>query len=211
MKFTMRFLSSGFVCIPLLAAALVSASISSISKEVEVGDQKFFWDHEKKDFENWLRTLDVGGDYEQLFHAGNNYTPADGQLVQSTEFLSGLHALQDIVHTAIQDGKKVRAYGSKWASNNIAYGNEYMVQTWGLNYIQVGIDDKTHVTTDYVAIKDRLVFVQGGVMIVDIHKALFEKGLALTTTGAADGHARFCDRVWGHGGIRPGDTHCASR
>jgi FAD/FMN-containing dehydrogenase len=56
-----------------------------------------------------------------------------------------------------------------------------MVQTWGLNYVQVGIDNETHVTTDYVSIKDRLVFVQGGVMILDIHKASPHK------TGSADG------------------------
>jgi hypothetical protein len=186
MRFTRRFLSSGLVYIQLLAAALVSASNSSNVSKVEVDDQNIFWP-KKKDYVNWLRTLDVGGDYEKLFRPGNGFELVDGHSVQSIDFRPGLHALQDIVAQALLDGKRVRAYGSKWASSNIAYGKEYMVESWGLNYIQVGIDETPHVAPGYLAIKDRLVFVQCGVMIQDMHKALFEKGLALTTTGAADG------------------------
>lgn len=147
-------------------------------------------------FVNWNKSPNVGGPYENLFQPQN-----DGQVgvdIQTTEFQSGLQQLMDIVDEALSNNKRIRAYGSKWSTTNVAYTNDYLVETWGLNYYtQLDTHDKNQVldtTTkshndddDDRTAASRLVFVQAGVMIKHLNEALLQAGLALPTTGSGDG------------------------
>lgn len=144
----------------------------------------------KKIWRNWLDTINVGGEFEKIFQPRNRGIAATVR-IQSQEFLSGLQALQDTIAQAVSDGKRLRAYGSKWGLSNCAYVDDYLIESWGLNYLKIGIgegNEANHVTAPYqVSGPNRLVFAQAGVMIQEIHKALFARGLALSTTGAGDG------------------------
>lgn len=134
-----------------------------------------------------MKTIDVGGPYEKLFRPQNNASTIESKFVQSADFFSGLKDLINVVGLAQQDGKRVRAYGSKWSINDMAYSDEYLVTTWGLNFCRIGVDDEVDLTENYGKKKNQLVFVQSGVMVRDLNKELIEKGLALSTTGAGDG------------------------
>jgi FAD/FMN-containing dehydrogenase len=98
----------------------------------------------------------------------------------------GLQDLQDIVAQAEMDGKRVRAYGSKYTMNNMLYTSQYLVQSWGLNYHKIGIEQETHVTEAYNETRDCLVFVQSGVRIKTLNQKLFDAGLALKTSTTLD-------------------------
>jgi hypothetical protein len=82
---------------------------------------------------SWHRpaSINVGGSFEKLFQAANTVELADGQFVQDVEFLSGLESLQEILAEAQVDGKRLRAYGSKWSTNNLPYDDEYLVDKRG--------------------------------------------------------------------------------
>ena len=181
----MRFL----LLAPLLAGMCAAQNTTKVDgKEMNL----FFGHRKKKAWLNWHRSINVGGDYEDIFYPKNSF--GEGARSQNVEFLSGLSELQDIVKKAEEDGKRLRAYGSRWALSQVAYTSEYVVQTWGLNFVKVGIDNETYVADGYKDKMDKLVFTQSGVMVQDIHRALFDKGLALSTTGASDGQ-RFVGAV----------------
>ena len=135
-------------------------------------------------FVNWHRSIDVGGPYKVLFQPSNNVELDKDENTQDQEFLVGLSQLQDIVAKAVAKKVRVRAYGSRWSLNDAAYTQDYLVETWGLTYLKVGIDDDAFVQVPYQPIKNRLTFVQTGVFVQDVNTALFEKGLALQTSGA---------------------------
>jgi len=137
-------------------------------------------------FVNWHYTIDVGGHFEKKFRPGNNVTLLKGEAIQDREFLSGLHALQEIVQQAATDGKRLRAYGSRFSLSNIAYDNEYLIETWGLNYYKLGLDE-THVSESYRERRERLVFVQSGVMIRHINEILQDHHLSFYSGGDIDG------------------------
>jgi hypothetical protein len=142
-------------------------------------------------WKSWHRpgSINVGGSYERLFQAANNVELADGQFVQDVEFLSGLESLQEILAQAQVDGKRLRAFGSKWSTNNLAYDDDYLVGTRGLNYCKIGIDDEAQVTENYADIRSRLAYVQSGVMVKRLGRALLEEGLALQNMGNTDGQS----------------------
>jgi hypothetical protein len=150
----------------------------------ELKDESSLW-------RSWHRpgSINVGGSYEKLFQAANNVELPDGQFVQDVEFLSGLESLQEILAQAQVDGKRLRAYGSKMSINNLAYDDEYLVDTRGLNYCKIGIDDEAQVTEKYADIRNRLAYVQSGVVVKRLNRALIEEGLALKTMGSTDGQS----------------------
>ena len=136
----------------------------------------------KGEFLNFYRSINVGGDYDTIFKPGNGI----GGLIQDEEFLKGLVDLQNIVAQAETDGKRVRAYGSKYTMNNMLYTSQYLVQSWGLNYHKIGIEEETHVTEAYNETRDCLVFVQSGVRIKVLNQKLFDAGFALKTSPTTD-------------------------
>jgi hypothetical protein len=138
-------------------------------------------------FLNYHRTINLGGPVQRLFQPSNNVILEKGEAVQDEDFVSGLHELMDIVALAESNGKRVRAYGSKWSLSPVAYNQECLVQTWGLTYLKVGIDNDGHVTAGYQHIKNRLAFVQAGVFVQSLNQKLLQAGLALPTSGAGDG------------------------
>lgn len=176
----------------LVLATVVAASNSQSSSHGGsdgIANRLLQWwkpNHHVKMWMNWHKSIPVGGNYEVLFEPSNGVPSQAGKRFQTENFLKGLKALQDVVARGVADKKRVRAYGSKWASSNIAYVNEYPVATSGLNYIKVGMDE-AFLTAAYKSKPERLTFVQCGVMVQGVHQALFEKGQALSTTGAADG------------------------
>jgi len=124
------------------------------------------------------------GPVEGIFYPSNGV--AGG--TQDVEYLRGLQELRDIVARAVVDGKRLRAYGSKWSASSLAYEEEYQIQPWDLNYCKVGFQDALElIDPSYHATANQLVFVQAGVMITDLHDVVEARDLALPTTGAAGG------------------------
>jgi hypothetical protein len=136
---------------------------------------------------NWHRTPGIGGTYEKLWEPTNNNKATNlpvGQNTQDNDYLTGLNALKHIVAKAGQDGKRVRAYGSRWSTTDISYTNEYLIETIGLNYIKVGVDNSLrYLTSKYQDQSHLLTFTQSGVMVKHCYQALLDKGLTLQTSG----------------------------
>lgn len=61
-----------------------------------------------------------------------------------------------------------------------------MVEPWDLAYLKIGLDSG-HLTPNYQPLSDKLVFCQAGITLAELGKALFQKGLSLSTHGDADG------------------------
>lgn len=139
-----------------------------------------------QEWKNWHKTLDVGGIPDALLTPFNRYEdnspPPNGQ-----EFLPGLEGLRMIVEKAHKAKTNVRAYGSKWSLNNVAFTDTLLVNSNELNYFKVGIDQEEFVTDEYKSKKKYLCFVQSGVMVKDLNVGLQAKHQALSTSGASDG------------------------
>jgi hypothetical protein len=128
------------------------------------------------DFLNWNMVNGVGGPFEGLFYPSNNvdykYISDSGSgfpevpFTQNEDFLAGLQGLKDIIAIAAQGGKRLRPYGSRWSYNNLVYTDEYMIDTYGLNYAQIGEQ------------KDNLAFVQSGVVIKSLYRTLVSDHIA---------------------------------
>lgn len=135
------------------------------------------------DFLNWNMVDGVGGPFEGLFYPSNNvnykYISDSGSgfpevpFTQNEEFLSGLQGLKDIIAIAAREGKRLRPYGSRWSYNNLVYTDEYMIDTYGLNYAQIGLQRDNFVTRPYQGEqKDYLAFVQSGVVVKSFYRSL---------------------------------------
>ena len=142
-------------------------------------------------WKSWHKTKHVGGEVFRIFKPQNKYQ--DGKTPEKA-FLPGLAGLREIIKNAAADNKRVRAYGSRWSLNNIAYNNEFLVDSSELNYCLVGLEDPKHVSPGFEAKRDGLVFVQCGVMVRDLNRKLQILNLALPTSGASDGQ-RFAGAV----------------
>jgi FAD binding domain len=139
---------------------------------------------------NYHVNAGVGGPYEKLFTPTNNVvqTNPENNRIQSEEYTSGLQALKDIVRQASSDGKRLRPYGARWAASNMPYTQDYMIDSTGLNYAKIGIENDTFVTNYYRGErKARLAFVQSGVRLKFLYIALFRAGLTLPTSCTTDG------------------------
>ncbi|MBF4279994.1 hypothetical protein EAY27_23215, partial [Vibrio anguillarum] len=131
-------------------------------------------------WQNWHRTLHTGGEVTKLLKPYNQF---EQQAVSPDRpFIAGMAGLQAIIAKAKQAQTKVRAYGSKWSLNNIAFTQDYIVDSNQLDYSLIGIEDNNYVQKDYQGIKDQLAFVQCGVMVKTLNQRLQEKNLALPTS-----------------------------
>lgn len=145
-----------------------------------------------QDFVNWHRTPGVGGDVELSVLATNEY-PGN---YQSVVYLTGLNMLRSTVNAAYNNGQqRVRAYGSRWSTLNNMYDSGVLIDSSALNYIKVGFGSNlSFLHSNHQSEADTMVFVQSGVMVRYVNTALEAQGLALPTTGAADGQ-RFVGAV----------------
>jgi hypothetical protein len=132
-----------------------------------------------EDFKSWHGSLDVGGPVAKIFRPQNNASVAD-------DFLGGLKSIMAIL-AQVEEGKRIRAYGSKWSQSNVMYVNDYLIETWGLNYSKIGINNPDYIHPSYQPIQDRLVFAQSGITIKALNTALREAGFSLFTMGGSDG------------------------
>jgi hypothetical protein len=138
---------------------------------------------------NWHVNLAVGGTYEKMFYPSNGMDVSSNRdkssvspnfdkkedipNVQDQEFKTGLNELKDIVNQAQVDGKHLRAMGSRWTVTELPYTEDYMIDTHGLNYAKVGIDNDADVTEAYQGEqKGLLVFAQSGVMVKWLYTAV---------------------------------------
>ena len=137
-------------------------------------------------WQNWHKSITVGGNIEGEFEPKNNAVAPEDTKVQDKDFKGGLDGLLQVVSQALADNKTIRGYGSKWSLDNIAYNNEYLLKTWSLDYLKIGLDAGM-VTEAYQSKKDQLCFVQAGVFVKFLNLALLKKELALPTSGASDG------------------------
>ena len=136
-------------------------------------------------FRIWTRLRPESGPVHGLFTPSNGL---DGENLQNDEFLTGLRQIQQAVATAERDGERLRAYGQKYSMNRMAYTNGgYQLSTWNLNYCQIGVTNASYVTDPYQSNKDKLVFVQAGVMLKHLHTSLERAGLAVPTTCVPEG------------------------
>jgi hypothetical protein len=141
------------------------------------------------EFTNWSGTL-RGLPVERYFTPTNGNLPADAQSadVQLLDFSSGLQALREILGNATANGKRVKAHGSKWSFSQVAYTDEYLVDSTGLNYVKIQfVDQPSWFAAAYQTELTRLAFVQAGVKMKHLQRALFDNGLTLSATGESDG------------------------
>lgn len=132
---------------------------------------------------NWHNTRGVDGIIQLLFKPYNRY---EDNSPPSNPFSAGMDGLKVIVNQAKNEEKRVRVKGARWSLNNIAYSQEYMIDSSELNEVQIGLDT-AHVHASYQPIANQLAFVQCGVGVKALNQALKEANLALPTTGASDG------------------------
>jgi FAD/FMN-containing dehydrogenase len=139
---------------------------------------------------NYHFNAGVGGPYELLFSPKNDVDekPRKNNRIQNIEYKSGLQAIKDAVKKASNDGKRLRPYGARWAASDMPYTQDYMLDSTGLNYAKIGIENDDYVTSSYKGErKEQLAFVQSGVRLKFLYLALFEQGLTLPTSCTTDG------------------------
>jgi FAD/FMN-containing dehydrogenase len=139
---------------------------------------------ENKNWQNYHRTSLVGGTVDRFFTPRNIW--ADGSR-DAKAFLPGLRGLQAIVKQAEAGHRRVRAVGSGWSLSNVAFSEEFLVNTSRLNYWFVGFADEAMLTSEFAAKKDRLIFAQCGVQIKTLNGHLESRRLSLMTSGASNG------------------------
>jgi len=139
-----------------------------------------------KDWYNWHRTRKVGGEVDKILTPFNRYTDNSKPPV-GKEFLPGLQGLQMIISNAEQEEARVRAHGSRWSLNNVAYTTDHLVDSRQLGFYKVGITEDVFVTDAYKEKMENLSFFQCGVMVRAVNQALQAKKQALSTSGASDG------------------------
>ena len=140
----------------------------------------------ERDFEwrNWHVTGDVGGRVDTFFTPRNRWR--DGSAPER-QFAAGIAALQAIVRQAEQDRKRVRAVGSGWSLNNVAFTDEYLVNTARLGEWFVGFETPGMLVPEYQPRRGRMVFAQCGTQIKVLNGYLAERRLCLPTSGASNG------------------------
>jgi FAD binding domain len=135
-------------------------------------------------WKNWHATSGVGGPVQRIYIPRNLWQ--DGSKDEKV-FRPGLAGLQQIVREAEQSHKRLRALGSGWSLSNVAYNEEYLINTSRLTHWFVGFRTPTMLTPQFRAKSQRLVFAQCGVLIKTLSAYLEARGLSLSTSGASNG------------------------
>jgi hypothetical protein len=141
--------------------------------------------HADHTWDNWHSSSGVGGKVSKFFIPWNDWD--DGSPSPAGRpFTPGLAALKSIVRQAEAAGKRVRAAGSGWSLNNVAFVPDYLVDTANLSALLIGFGPE-YVAPDQQADCERFVFAQCGAQIKTINEELAKHGLALPTSGASNG------------------------
>lgn len=136
-------------------------------------------------WENWHFSSGVGGKVSKFFIPWNDW--ADNSPSPSGKpFAPGLAGLKSIVRQAEAAGKRVRAAGSGWSLNNVAFVPDYLVDTANLSALLIGFGP-AYVSPADGADSERFVFAQCGAQIKTINQELAKRSLALPTSGASNG------------------------
>jgi FAD/FMN-containing dehydrogenase len=130
--------------------------------------------------------LNVERQVERLYDVWNRW--ADGSRPNAQVWRAGLLALQQIVRDAEAQGRRVRALGGAWSLSEAAITNDFMLNTKPLNFIDVGLAADS-CATNFVGTPQHLVFAQCGASVLELNQALETQGLALPTSGAANGQS----------------------
>ena len=136
---------------------------------------------------NWHSTGGVGGKVGKLFIPFNDWddgsAPPPGQ-----PFAPGLAGLKSIVQQAEASGARVRALGSSWSLNNIAFVEDYLVDTSNLSALIIGFS-QGYVEPGFQGGEQSLVLAQCGVTVSALNNGLasWNPPLALPTSGASNG------------------------
>jgi len=134
---------------------------------------------------NWHSSSNVGGSVAKFFIPWNAWD--DNSLAAPDKpFLPGLAGMQAIVRDAERAGARVRAVGSGWSLNNVAFVRDYLIDTSNLSAMLIGFGP-SYVQPALEAQSERFVFVQCGAQIRSINDELARNGLALPTSGASNG------------------------
>ena len=136
------------------------------------------------EWQNWHVTRDVGGRVDTLFTPRNRWL--DGS-APDPQFAAGIAALQAIVRQAERDRKRVRAVGSGWSLNGVAFTDEYLVNTARLGEWFVGFESPAMLVPEFQPRRDRMVFAQCGTQIKTLNAYLEPRRLCLPTSGASNG------------------------
>ncbi len=132
---------------------------------------------------NWHATKGVGGTPASLCTPHNVWR--DSSSPSSKEFRPGLLGLMEIVAEARAKDKRVRALGSGWSLSQVAYTEDFLVNTARLT-------DAFPLTAPSMlkpglVHDDLLVFAQCGVQIKTLNRVLEGRRMCLKTAGASNG------------------------
>jgi len=136
---------------------------------------------------NFHSTSNVGGRVGKLFIPFNAWD--DGSAPPAGQpFAPGLAGLKAIVQQAESASMRVRALGSSWSLNNIAFVKDYLVDTTNLAELLVGFSQGS-VDPSYRGEIASLVYAQCGNTISKLNNDLANANppLALPTSGASNG------------------------
>jgi hypothetical protein len=136
-------------------------------------------------WDNWHSSSGVGGDVAKFFIPWNDWDDNSAS-PPGKPFAPGLAGLQSIVRQAQAAGKRVRAAGSGWSMCNVAFVQDYLVDTANLAALLIGFAPVYVAATDQ-ADSERFVFAQCGTQIKTLNAKLAQHGLALPTSGASNG------------------------
>jgi len=137
-----------------------------------------------EEWKNWHKSLTVGGRVALMLQPTNQFEESDS--VPGKEFLAGLRGLEEIINEARSEGRKIRAFGSRWSLSNVAFTNEYLVDCGQLDFVKIGMP-KNQIVDSYRSRAHRLVFAQSGLMVRSLNEHLHSQRLSLPTSGASDG------------------------
>lgn len=134
---------------------------------------------------NWHSSSGVGGTVAQFFIPWNDWDDNSPAPV-GKPFVPGLAGLKSIVRQAEAASKRLRALGSGWSLNNVAFVPDYLIDTANLSALLIGFGER-FVAPSQQADSERFVFSQCGAQLKTINQELAKNGLALPTSGASNG------------------------
>ena len=134
---------------------------------------------------NWHSSSGVGGTVARFFIPWNDWDD-NSAAPAGKPFVPGLAGLKSIVRQAEAAGKRVRALGSGWSLNNVAFVPDYLIDTANLSALLIGFGPR-FVSPSQQADSERFVFSQCGAQLKTINQELAKNGLALPTSGASNG------------------------
>ena len=121
---------------------------------------------------------------KRLYRLGNRWLPPRPQ--PKRQWKPGLAALQAIVQEAERQNVTVRGLGGGWSLSNVAVTPDFMADTRTLNLLEVGFTSK-NCDPSLNGARDRLVFAQCGITVLELNRELELRGLSIPTSGASNG------------------------